>query len=93
MVTSSNVSGDSSMSTLQIRNLPEDVRCALELRARRSHRSLAQQALVELRRLPELAAAEGRKAVVAAIRASLQDRAVDEVLTAPERLIREDRDR
>ena len=42
------------MPSLQIRDLPDDVYQALALRAEREHRSLAQQAIVELRRIPEL---------------------------------------
>lgn len=48
------------MSTLQIRHLPEDVFQALAFRADKEHRSLAQQAIVELRKLPEVEA-RGRR--------------------------------
>ena len=42
------------MPSLQIRDLPDDVYQSLAFRAEREHRSLAQQAVVELRRIPEL---------------------------------------
>lgn len=42
------------MPSLQIRNLPGDVYEALRLRAAREHRSLAQQAIVELRKVSEV---------------------------------------
>jgi len=48
------------MPSLQIRDLPEDVYEALSFRAESEHRSLAQQAIVELRRIPELTARERR---------------------------------
>lgn len=48
------------MSTLQIRHLPEDVFQALAFRADKEHRSLAQQAIVELRKLPEIEARKRR---------------------------------
>jgi plasmid stability protein len=40
------------MPSLQIRDLPDDLYQALSFRARQQHRSLAQQAVVELRRIP-----------------------------------------
>jgi plasmid stability protein len=79
------------MPTLQIRELPSDVYEALAARARREGRSLAQQAIAELRRLPELEAREQRLAHLARLRGRapvLQQPAV-----SPEVLIREDRDR
>ena len=45
---------DEAMPSLQIRDLPEDVYRALAERAEREGRSLAQQALHELRKMPEL---------------------------------------
>ena len=38
------------MPSLQIRNLPDDVYQYLAFRAERAHRSLAQQAIIELRK-------------------------------------------
>ncbi len=80
------------MPSLQIRDLPDDVYQALAFPARREHRSLAQQAVVELRRMPELAAMERRQHVIAHILESLQT--PEQPLTpSPEELVREDRER
>jgi plasmid stability protein len=80
------------MPSLQIRDLPDDVYQALAFRAEREHRSLAQQAVVELRRIPELTARERRQRVVEDIRRDL--RASAQTLTpAPEDLVRDDRQR
>lgn len=91
------------MSTLQIRDLPSDVREALAFRADRDHRSLAQQAVVELRQMPELRAATERLQVLAAIRRDLHESVDDDGIDwlgeagdsalMPEVLIREDRER
>lgn len=81
------------MPSLQIRDLPDDVYQALALRARRENRSLAQQAVVELRRIPEVEAGERRKRLLGELRARLAavpDRRLDPL---PEELVREDRDR
>jgi plasmid stability protein len=79
------------MPSLQIRDLPDDVYRALAKRATREGRSLAQQALHELRQMPELLARERRRAAVEALRGRAPDprlaRAPD-----PVTLIREDRD-
>lgn len=79
------------MRALQIRDLPDDIHAALRARAKRQGRSLAQQALAELRALPELEARERRLELIerlvaraAAQRPSLPD---------PVELVREDRDR
>jgi plasmid stability protein len=80
------------MPSLQIRDLPDDLYQALAFRARQEHRSLAQQAVVELRRIPALTAGERRRAVIARIRASLQEPEVP-LKPSPEQLVREDRDR
>ena len=50
------------MPSLQIRELPEDVYEALSYRAKRSGRSLAQQAVVELRKMTLLGARDRRQA-------------------------------
>ena len=80
------------MPSLQIRDLPDDVYQARALRAEREHRSLAQQAIVELRRIPELMAQDRRRRVIARIAESLRTsgQAHD---PSPETLVREDRDR
>jgi len=80
------------MPSLQIRNLPDDLYQALSFRAEQAHRSLAQQALVELRRASELAASGRRKQVLQAIKSRLEAEG-PQVLAAPEELLRADRDR
>jgi plasmid stability protein len=84
--------GVSEMPSLQIRDLPDDLYQALAFRARQEHRSLAQQAVVELRRIPALTAGERRRAVIARIRASLQEPEAP-LEPSPEELVREDRER
>ena len=78
------------MPSLQIRELPGDVYDALAERARREGRSLAQQAVTELRRMAELAAADRRRQVLEEL-----DQQADEARQAlpdPIKLVREDRD-
>jgi plasmid stability protein len=41
------------MATLQIRNLPDPLHQLLQLRARRNHRSMSQQALADLQALAD----------------------------------------
>ena len=82
----------SNMSTLQIRNLPDDVREALSLRAEIFHRSLAQQAVIELKQMTEIKAGEQRRAVLNKIRHDLT-KGHHKLEPAPEVMIREDRDR
>ena len=77
------------MPSLHIRELPQDVYEALAELARREGRSVAQQAVAELRRVAELAAADRRLLL------EELDHAVDErrqALLDPVRLIRENRD-
>jgi antitoxin FitA len=81
------------MGSLQIRELPVDVYDALSERARRERRSLAQQAVVELRRMPELIARERRLAVVEELRRALRTAPQTRFAVAPEALVREDRER
>jgi hypothetical protein len=79
------------MPSLQIREIPEDVYDALAERATRQRRSLAQQAIADLARIPELEARRTRQAVIEELRASapvLPKKALD-----PVRIVREDRDR
>jgi plasmid stability protein len=80
------------MPSLQIRDLPDDLYQALALRAAREHRSLAQQAIVELRRIPALLAADHRREVLARLRAADQAPARP-LAPSPEELVREDRER
>lgn len=82
------------MSTLQIRHLPEDVFQALAFRADKEHRSLAQQAIVELRKLPEIEARKRRLQTLQDIESELTGAHTEHVLSVePEALLREDRDR
>lgn len=80
------------MPSLQIRDLPDDLYQSLSFRARQEHRSLAQQAVAELRRIPALSAAERRRAVIANIRATLGKPELP-MTPSPEALVREDRER
>ena len=80
------------MPSLQIRDLPDDLYQILAFRARQEHRSLAQQAVVELRRIQTLTAVERRQAMIARIRATLQ-KPETALSPSPEDLVREDRER
>jgi len=82
------------MPSLQIRKLPPDIYESLAHRAEREGRSLAQQAIVELRKLPELEARKRRLETLEAIKERLRTNPATGVLDpAPEDLIREDRSR
>ena len=81
------------MPSLQIRELPQDVYEALSSRARAEHRSLAQQAIVELRRIPELTARERRLQAVERIQERLDRETPPRLYADPAQVIREDRDR
>ena len=81
------------MASLQIRDLPPDVYEALAARAEAEHRSMAQQAIVELRRLPELAGREGRKQVLAELRERRRTKGLRELSIPADRVIREGRER
>jgi predicted transcriptional regulator len=79
------------MPSLQIRDIPADVYDALAERASRQRRSLAQQALADLARIPELESRRTRQAAIDHLRASgpvLPKKALD-----PVRIVRKDRDR
>ncbi len=80
------------MPSLQIRELPEDVYEALAYRAKCSGRSLAQQAVVELRKATQASSRERRLAVLdrIAVRPKLTGIPPD---LEPEAMIRRDRDR
>jgi len=80
------------MPSLQNRDLPDDLYQSLSFRARQEHRSLAQQAVVELRRIPALTVAERRRAVIANIRATLGKPEMP-TTPSPEELVRADRER
>ncbi len=81
------------MASLQIRDMPEDVYEALASRARVEHRSMAQQAIVELRRIPELTARERRLEVLKRLKERFESEPPRRLPVAPEDLIREDRRR
>jgi len=81
------------MRSLQIRDLPDDVYEALSFRAQAEHRSLAQQAIVELRRIPELTARERRLEVLKGLKKRIETEPSPILSRAPEDLIREDRER
>ena len=81
------------MPSLQIRDLPPDVYEALAYRAERHGRSLAQQAIVELRRAHEAERSEHRRDVVEQIRRRLEHHGTNSAMPTPEDLIRADRER
>lgn len=81
------------MASLQIRHLPEDIHEALSRRAVREGRSLAQQAVVELRKLRELERRDRRLEVLGQLREELKSHGTRELAPAPEALLREDRGR
>ena len=81
------------MASLQIRQLPDEVYEALTYRAERAGRSLAQQAVAELRAVPELEAHARRARTIEELRERIRRHGPIEVPVAPEVLIREDRDR
>lgn len=81
------------MASLQIRELPDDVYEALVRRARAEGRSLAQQAVVELRRLPGLEARQRRRETADRLLARLASLPGRDLRPAPEVLVREDRER
>jgi len=78
------------MPSLQIRQLPDDLYQRLALRAEREHRSLAQQALVDLRNALEAESGARRRDLLGRIR---REAGKAQKIAAPEDLIREDRER
>jgi hypothetical protein len=72
---------------------PEEIYLALAARAQAAHRSLAQQAIVELRSIPELAARDSRLAVLREVRRRIATCPPRECSRPPAAVIREDRDR
>jgi plasmid stability protein len=81
------------MPSLQIRSLPDDVYQALAFRAEQAHRSLAQQAVIELRGAVDSGSAERRRRVLRKLRARLSEASPNRLPLSPERLVREDRER
>jgi hypothetical protein len=81
------------MPSLQIRKLPDDLYQTLTFRAEQAHRSLAQQALIELR-IATGGTNTGRRAqILETISQDIVDRGTHPPPVAPEKLIREDRER
>jgi antitoxin FitA len=81
------------MRSLQIRDMPEDVYEALSHRAQSEHRSLAQQAIVELRRMPEMLARDRRQRVLEQLRERIAQEGARPLPLDPAELVREDRQR
>lgn len=81
------------MRSLQIRDLPDEVYEALASRAKAEHRSLAQQAVVELRRIPELTARERRLEILKDLKKRIGTEPAHPFSRSPEELVREDRER
>lgn len=81
------------MPSLQIRNLPDDLYQTLTFRAEQAHRSLAQQALIELLRATGSANAGQRERILDAISQDIAGLGTRTPHVPPERLLREDRDR
>ena len=81
------------MATLQIRDLPDPLHQLLQLRARRSHRSLSQQALMDLQEACGGDPRERRRQALAELAALAAERGCNAFEPSPEALIREDRER
>ena len=81
------------MPSLQIRDMPPDLYEALAARAKAENRSMAQQAIVELRRLPELMAQETRQQVLARIHKRRLETGERKLSIPAAVLVREERDR
>ena len=81
------------MPSLQIRNLPDDVYQLLAFRAERAHRSLAQQAIIELRTNSGETPGIRRRKILIEIRESLEKSKRQPLFARPEDLIRDDRER
>ena len=81
------------MSSLQIRKLPDDLYQTLTFRAEQAHRSLAQQALIELRRATGSANAGQRERILETISQDIAGMGTRTLHAPPEALLREDRDR
>ena len=81
------------MPSLQIRELPSEIYETLAYRAKREGRSLAQQAIIDLRRVAELESQGRRMETIEELRNRFESNETRRDLPAPETLIREDRDR
>lgn len=81
------------MPTLQVRELPEDVYYRLQERARREHRSIAQETVVLLRKALDDAEVQRDRRSRALERISRQRPPQVEGFPASDEVVREDRDR
>lgn len=83
------------MASLQVRDLPEDLYEALAWRAEREGRSLAQQAVFELRQNSTALAQSRRFEQLARFRAEIAGAVAEpfHLAITPEQMVREDRDR
>ena len=81
------------MPSLQIRKLPDDLYQNLAFRAEQAHRSLAQQALIDLRSAAGGTNTGRRKQILETISRDIADLGPRPPLAPPEQLIREDRER
>ena len=79
------------MPSLQIRELPEDVYEALSYRAKQAGRSLAQQAVIELRKMTQSGSRTRRQQVIDELLSRLRRDTTG--WPSPEELIRRDRER
>lgn len=79
------------MPSLHIRDLPPELHATLALRARLEHRSLAQQAVTELRKT--LSDGSERKLVLEDVRRRLREEKPRPPCVSLEKIVREDRDR
>jgi len=81
------------MASLQIRNLPDELYQTLAFRAEQAHRSLAQQALIELLKATGSVNAGQRERILDAISQDIAGLGTRTPIAPPEKLLREDRDR
>lgn len=81
------------MASLQIRELPDDVYEILSHRAQSEGRSLAQQAIADLRKVPEIEARQQRLETIERLRRRFEEGDEIVVQTPPEVWVRQDRDR
>jgi len=81
------------VATLQVRDLPDPLHQQLQLRARRHHRSLSQQALSDLQNACGGDARERRRQALVELRALAEQQGRRPFDPAPEQLIRQDRSR
>jgi plasmid stability protein len=81
------------VATLQIRDLPDPLHQQLQMRARRHHRSLSQQALSDLQEACGGDPRERRRQALADLQALAEDQGRRAFDPSPEELIRQDRSR